>query len=401
MTFTPGLRTEIIVITAGQLEGALRSDVVYRIDGAIDLGSIEIEVPEGGLFLRGLDYFTSFIYSTEDNHTMFKIKNGDVYSGNFKLSDVSLYSSGVGSKIFDLDNNQNNGAIEFNSCNLGDFVDTTTSLGNLSNYRQFRTNDCGIFRVQDGLTFSGTWAGGFRINDTIVLAQAANSTLFKEGVGLIFSGRCISDINAASVDPTTITFDFVENNFILDGGFQLAGASFAPNSSISVTTDETSIKAFFTDCVEIRNTRAGYQMDWVTDIVTPLTLNTPTKALGTTTTINNTWFTQTGDNEVTYNSSLSKDLWISTNVTIDGEPNDEIRFIIRRWDNSLSSYEDIRSKVRAINNLQGGRDVVTFSFTTRLDDISQNDRIEIWLENTTDNSDVTVLTDSEIIVEVI
>lgn len=390
----------VVVKQASQLDGVLDSSKVYVIDGVIDLGTIEITVPEGGLVIKGLDYFISGLKTTEDNHTMFK---NDVasYAGNVKMESIFLTSSGTGSKLFDLDNEENFGAIEFQSCNLGDFSDSTTSLGEIANYRQFRTNDCGLFRLDDGLIFTGTWAGGFRVNDTIVLAQAASSVLFKVGAGLTFAGRCISDINAASVDPTTITFDFVETNFLLDGGFQLTGASFAPNSSISVTTDETSIKAFFRDCVEIRNTHIGFEMVWTSEVVTPLTLNTPAKGFGTTVTSNNTWFTQTGNNEITYDSSLTKDIKVTVPLVLDGGPNDEVSLHVERWDDSLSAYETIKTRTRLINNLQGGNDLGFYNVTAIINDMAQNDRIEMWLENISDSSDVTIQLDSEVIGEVL
>lgn len=390
----------VVVKQASDLSGVLDSAKIYVIDGVIDLGTTEVTVPEGGLVLIGLDYFISGLTTTEDNHTMFKNGVG-AYSGNVKMASIFMTSSGVGSKLFDLDNEENFGAIEFESCNIGDFSDSTTSIGEMANYRQFRTNDCGFFRVQDGLTFTGTWAGGFRVGDTIVLSQAASSTLFKVGAGLTFAGRCISDINAASVDPTTITFDFVPSNFLMNGGFQLTGASFAPNSSISVTTDETSVKAFFRDCVEIRNTHVGFEMAWSVETVTPLTLNTPTKALGTTVTTNNTWFTQTGNNEVTYDSTLSKDIKLTIPLTLDGGPNDEISLHVERWDDSLSVYETIKTQTRPISNLTGGNDVGFYNVTAIVNDVEENDRIEIWVENTTDSTNVTVQLDSEVIAEVL
>lgn len=393
------LQTEIIVQAASQLSGTLRSDVVYVIDGNIDMGTTPINVPEGGLFMRGSDYFVSSLYSTSNSYTMFQVDSGGAYSGNVKLAMLSMWASGTSSVLFDLDNDENSGAIEFQSCNIGDFAGATTSIGEIANYRQFRTNDCGLFRVQDGLTFTGTWSGGFRINDTIALAQAASSTLFKVGAGLTFGGRCISDINAASVDPTTITFDFVASNFLLDGGFQLTGASFAPNSSISVTTDETEVQAFFRDCVEIRNTRPGYDMEFTTQATTALAANTPAKAAGTTTTTNNTWFTQTGNNEVTYDSSLTKDFRAKVDVVIDGGANDQINVIVRRYDDSAASYEDIKTKSRNITNVIGAVDVAIFSFTAIIDDLSQNDRIEIWIENADDGTDADVVLGSEVFVE--
>lgn len=394
-------RDDIILVTSpDQMDGVLRSDVVYVPIGMIDLSTVNPLVGSGGVFIQGADYFISGFYSTANSHTLFETDPA-TYAGNFRMQNCALYSSGTSSKLFELDNEENSGAVEFNSCNIGDFAGSTTEIGNLTEYRQFRTNDCGFFRVQDGLTFTGTWAGGFRINDTIVLAQAASSTLFKPGVGLTFGGRCISDINAASVDPTTITFDFTASNFLLDAGFQLTGASFAPNSSISVTTDENEIQSFFRDCVEIRNTRPGFDLEFTADAVTALTADTDAKVAGTTVTTNATWWTQTGNNEVTYNSSLVRDFKITVNCTVDGGANDEISLIVKKWDDSASAYVDLKTRTRNISNVLGGLDVANYSFVTT-GEFAENDRIELWMRNNDDGTDATVLDgESEIFCEVI
>lgn len=392
----------IEVTSAAQLSGALRSDVVYLVQGMIDMGTTSIQVPEGGLFIHGESYFVSGLYTTADNTDLFVVDPSGSYSGNVRMKEIELSADGVNSKIFELDNSENFGSIEFISCNIGSFARNTTEIGTLDSYRQFRTTDCGFFRIQDGLTFTGTWLGGFSIVDTIVLSQANNSTLFKVGTGLTFGGRCISNINAASADPTTITFDFVASNFLLDGGFQLTGASFAPDSSISVTTDEDEIQAFFRDCVEIRNTRPGFDMEFTTQATTTIsTVNTPVKAAGTTNTTRNTWWTQTGNNEVTYNSNLTKDFKITVNVTIDGGANDEIAVVVRKYDDSAAGYVDLKRRVKNISNVLGGLDVVNFSFVT-VGEFSVDDRLEVWVENTDDTTDVTVLDgESEIFVEAI
>lgn len=354
---------------------------VYVPVGMIDAGSLSLELTDENFLLTGDSYFNSGIYSTADNHTIFKNAAGE-FCSNIDIRGCSFYASGSNSKIMDLDGAGNAGAIEFSSCNIGDFAGATTEIGTLANFRQFKTQNCGFFRINDGLTFEGTWSGGFRISESIVLSQAISTTLFKAALGLTFAGRCISDINAASADPTTITFDFVPANFLLDGGFQLTGASFAPNSSISVTTDEDSIKAFFRDCVEIRNTHPGFEMEFTTEAVTALTVDTPAKVAGTTTTTRDTWWTQTGNNEVTYNSNLIKDFRITVNMRIDGGSNDLVAVYLRQWDNSASAYIDLKVKALPITNLIGGLDVQDYNFTT-VGEFHTNDRIEVWVENQT------------------
>lgn len=396
--FTPKVDSEIVVHTAADLVGPLRSDVVYVIDGVIDMGTTEIEVPPAGLVLRGLDYFISGLTSTENNHTMFKNEAGN-YAGNVKLGNLFITSSGLLSQVFDLDNQENFGSVEFNSVNLGDFSDSTTSLGELTNYRQFRGSDMGFFRNEGGLSFSGTWAGGFRIVDTIVLLQAAGSTLFQEGAGLTFAGRCISDINTTSVDPTSIVFDFQSSNFLNDGAFQLTNAVFPVNSAISVTLDGGDLKAYFKDCLEIENTRPGYEIEWTTSTPTPLTVNTPTLVLGTTVISDNTWFSQTANNSITYGSTVTKDYKITLSCLVGGGANDDITLSVRQWDDSAGAYIILKEKTRSINNLQGGTDTSTYHIIARANSLGLNDRIEIWMENITNGNSATMVSGSDVLVE--
>lgn len=375
--------------------------VVYTPVGMVDAGDIPLEVGSEKLLIVGNSYFVSGIYSNEDNYTMFRNASGE-FVGNVDIRQCSFYASGANSKLIDLDGTGNSGAIEFSSCNIGDFAGSTTEIGTLTSFRQFKASNCGFFRTQGSLKFAGTWSGGFRITETIVLAQGANTKLFEPVAGLTFAGRCISDINAASVDPTTITFDFVPENFLLNGGFQLSSASFAPNSSISVTTDETSTKAFFRDCIEIRNTRPGFESEWTTNTVTPLTSGAPpTKALGATVINNETWFEQISNNEWGYLSSLTKDLNIDVDINVDGSPNVEISVHVMHYDDSASTWLSVKSKTRIISNFIGGADIALFTFKTRIDDFAENDKISIYLENETDGSDATILAGSEIYVEVL
>lgn len=362
---------------------------VYVPVGMIDAGTLSLEVTSENLLLAGDNYFNSGFYSTADNHTIFKNAIGE-FASNLDINNCSFYASGTNSKIFDLDGTGNSGAIEFDSCNLGDFAGSTTEIGTLTGFRQFKTQNCGFFRVQDGLTFAGTWAGGFRITETIVLAQAANSTLFKVAPGLTFAGRCISDINAASVDPTTITFDFVEDNFLLDGGFQLTGASFAPNSSISVTMDETSIKAYFRDCIEIKNTRVRCLITSDTAVLNTLTANVEEKVEGTTTETYGTWLSQSDNNEIRVDTSNVIDVEVSYKCRIDGGPNDELAVSIYHYDASEDTFNLIVREVRTVSNVLGALDIVDFDIDGVVDSVTIGDYFEPRIENTSDGTDATV-----------
>lgn len=397
MTFTPRPINEITITKASDLGGTLKSTVLYRIDGKIDMGSTQITVPQGGLFLRGTDYFVSSLFSSANNYTMF-IDDG-VFAGNVRMSELTLEVTGTSSKVFDLDNAGNFASIEFNSVNFGDFGTATTSLGELANYRQFRTSDSGFFNLNDGLTFSGTWAGGFAIRDSIALAIPNSVTLFKEGTSLDFQESSISNINAAGLDTSVIVFDFDENNFSRDEGFALNGARFTIGGNAVPNADPSSTKVYFKDCSGVANTYGGGKWKSSVEVITPLTLNTPTKILGTTVYSNMVYFSNSTNNAFVYESTIQKDFNINVNLVIDGGANDEINVIIRQWDDSTSSYIDLDSQIRAINNSQGGNDVGYFS-NDAIATMNENDRIEIWMENTTDGTDATLKIGSSVTISV-
>lgn len=73
---------EIIVKTKEQLSGAIDSTKVYFIDGAIDMGDTEIEVPSGGMYINGHGYGISGLYSSSNNKTLFKTPAGS-YAGDY------------------------------------------------------------------------------------------------------------------------------------------------------------------------------------------------------------------------------------------------------------------------------------------------------------------------------
>lgn len=389
------VQTDVVVSTANDLANP-SSTVVYLIDGMIDMGSVEIIAPAGGLFLRGLDYFKSGLYSSEDNHTLIRTA-AETPTSNIRIQELELSTSGAGSQIFDLDGTGNQGAIEFDSCNLGKFSLETPSLGELTGFRQFKVSNGGFFNLADGLTFSGTWAGGIRITESIALSIQSGGTLLKEGTSLLLHGRSLSDINASSLASDTFVCNFTPSNISTDAGFQLNGASFNPDADPLPNLPESSLKAFFRDCVGIKNTRVGADMTFSSEVLTPLEVDVETKILGGTTTTNATWFSQTDDNELTYQSELEKDFLINVSVTVDGGPSDELGLIVKQYDDSAASYTDLKVRRRSVINFVGGADSALFTFTTAAT-LQQDDRIELWIVNYSDGTDITMLSDSELII---
>ena len=114
----------------------LRSDVLYMIDGTIDMRDTQIFVPEGGISIAGLNGSrdVSQLVSTEDDYIMFVSPDGG-YSGDVVFESLTIQVTGAGSKVFDLDNDGNGNALDLSKIN---FV-SCTSLGSLSD-RDWETN---------------------------------------------------------------------------------------------------------------------------------------------------------------------------------------------------------------------------------------------------------------------
>jgi len=380
------LNNRIIVKSKEDLQN-IDSTKLYVIDGVIDMGTQSIEIPSGGFFCTGFGYFVSKIYSSENNYTMFVNKTGE-HSGDSIMGGVTLLTSGTNSQIFNLDNQGNFGAIEFNTVNFGDFTAPTTSVGTIANYRQFRTRDFALINVNDGLTFEGTWSGGMRIFESILLFLNAGCVAFKKGLNLSILGSFVSDINALSSigNNNNVVFDFDESNFAMDWGFNLNGARFKGSFAIP-NIAPTSTRRYFSDCTGVKNTLVGAGWSLSTQVETTLTQNTPTKLLGTTTYNSVIHFTTLNNNEFVYASSVDQDFFVSGYITIEGSPDREIRIIVRKWNDQLTSYEDVESYTRMITNVVGNVDVVAYGIGTPVS-LSQNDRIELWVENLTDNTSV-------------
>lgn len=374
----------ITVKTASQLAGDLLSDKLYIIDGVIDMGSTSIEVPQNGLSLKGLGFEVSSLTSSENNHTLFVDGSGN-YAGDLIIEELAIEVTGSGSKVMDIDNLESFGAVEFQAVNFNN----CTSMGEVSSYRQFRISNVAFFNPQDGLIFSGAWAGGALWTESIAILVGAGVTLFKEGTALTFSGSVRTDMNFLSVDTTSVFCDFQESNIIEDGGF-LAQEFRAGNSDPIPNLPSNSTKANFIGCIGLRNTYPGSFWEVTTGATTTISSsNTLVKMAGTTTYSEENWFSNTTNNACVFDSEVMTDFKINYSLSFTGGNNDVVGVQIRQWDDSASSYINIGARQAA--TLNGGasglraENVAGFAYAT----MDMNDRIEIWIENQSDTTNIT------------
>tara|TARA_R110000772_G_scaffold2839_1_gene10293 strand:+ start:2084 stop:3283 length:1200 start_codon:yes stop_codon:yes gene_type:complete len=374
-------RATKLVQRPSDLAPPLSSEICYEIDGVVDMLLTSIVVPAGGLTIRGCGIGVSKLMSSSDNATLF-VDDG-FFSGALFLSMVTLTSPGLSSKIFDLDNAGNGNAVELSQVN----IEGSTSLGSLANYRQFLGINVAIVAPDDGLEFIGTWTGGLAIVDTILIAIPSGVTVFKAGLNFLVVGSLRSNLNALSIDTTSVVFDFAEANFTADEGFSLTNYRANLNSNSIPNIPATSTKAHFRDCSGISNTYVGGELAISTEVETPIaTADTLVKLLGTTTYNHLAWFSGLNSNEFVSETDSQLDLNISGVLSFSGNSNTVMILQVRRWDASASVYADVGSEFEATLNAGGRGEGISFQAIATVD---KGDRIEVWIKNMTNNSNIT------------
>ena len=384
----------LIVVKSASDFGVIDSTKQYILGGNIDMGTTSIDLSGGkDISIRGADFNVSGLFSTEDNYTLFTGSD----AGNVNLFDIGIDISGANSNVYELTGNTGFEAIEVSRVNYNN----CTSLGYLDNYRQGLEVGTGRFGGTPSLEFRGSWVGGYRITTSIV-RSLTNSvfSLFKCAIGQTFNSRFGGNPN---VDlPANVTFlEATETNFNNDNSVQLQDALFSGDGSVFNGLNETNKKVRVSNTGGIQNTYVGGFWSLTAESTTLILLaNTYVKLAGTTTYNGLTWFSDGGgDNSLTYDSTEPIKVKTEFVGSFTGSNNRSFSIRFRVWDNSASAYIDYAETTFTTNGGILSDRAESVVLISPFIEINQNDRIEVWIENNTDVTDVTALLNSRLIVE--
>lgn len=379
----------VAVREASDLAGDLSSTILYYIDGAVDMGTQSITVPEGGLHLASFGLSISMLFSTEDNYTMFI--SPATYSGDLRIDGVDLKTSGTNSQVYDLDNDGNG-----NTCELinGNY-DTCTALGTVANYRQGFWSNVAFLNTVDGITLDGVMAGGFTAVDSLVIPTGTfTGTLFKAGASLQINGSFRSNMNVLGVASGGKFTDISPDEITEDAAFFMNGVRGDPDLDLFPNMPNTSIKALFTDCVGISNTRPGIEIlidgAAVNDVITQ---NEYIQLQAEASPQKETWFSQYGGTSeelaVIYDSEQTLDVNIHLNMAFSASGIVEVGLRLRQWVDADSQYVDIGPvNIGTTNQGPAGDRAEGVDLATTAT-LNKNDRIEVWGANLTNTTDIT------------
>lgn len=386
----------VVVRSPEDISGTLDSSKVYVIDGVVDMGDTPIFVPEGGLAIEGYGFGISQLFSSSAGYEMFVVDPAGGYSGNLFLNRMEISCTGVGSKVFNLDNQNNGSAAE---CTTVNFL-FTEDLGELTAYRQVLWENVALVDCVTGLTLSGNMIGGLRATTAIVVDLGSDTftgTVFKAGTGLVIQRRVISDMNAEDINAAGAFCDFAPSNIVTDARFLMFGVSVNPAANAFPNMPSESVKARFQNCLGVRDTYPGGVVDMDTEVATTFTSADTLEPIASTGKWSNLeWFEENGDNGLLYISGEEIEIEVSGTLSFTGSNNREMAIQVRQWDDSASQYVNIGPEYKAtLNGGAAGTRAENLSFGAYAI-IEENDRIELWIKNITDTNSITASAGGEI-----
>jgi len=393
------LVNQVIVTQASDL-ASIDSTKEYFIDGIIDMGTQSIEVPAGGINLKGYNLGISKLISTASAYTMFTSPVGG--SGNVLGGDFTMDVSGASSQVFNLIGSTGFGAIEFARINY----ENCTSLGTLDNYRQGLEEGSGRFGGTPSLTLKGTWVGGFRITTSIVRSLDAGMTepLFKAGAAFTMASRFLTDINCDL--PASAAFcDFSAANFTNPSTLQFSGVIMsrdgvidASDTNITPNISEASIKSMWKSNIGLPNTHVGGDLEITAEVATTITVaGTFVDLAGTYTATELVHFDEPSNGQLRHLGNSPVEYTLAGNLVLDCVNADVVEAKVVIWRDATSSFEDGRTATRVINNLQGGRDVAYFTIRNNIT-LNQNDYVKIQVANVNAINNITAELSSFLVV---
>ena len=389
----------VVVKQASDLSGTLLSNVVYFIDGIIDMGSQSIEVPAGGLSLIGSTFDVSQLTSSAAAYTMFTSPVGG--SGNLLGKDLGFETSGTGSQVFDLVSATGFDAFEFARINFND----CTSLGTVDNYRQGLEEGTGRFGGSPSLTLKGTWVGGYRITTSIVRSLAAGMTtpLFSAGVGFSMASRFLTDINC-DLPASAALLDFAPANLPNPSTLQIQGAiitrdgvSDANDANITPNILPSDLACSWKDNTGMKGTFVGGQANLTGELLTTInTINVEEDLAGTWTATGLEHFDNPVNGHLRHLGNDPKQYQITFNMVLEGTATETYELRLVKDDGAAVTLQF--SQQRVINNLQGARNVGYFGGIAYVL-MNQNDVVYWKVVNTSSAADCTLEDGSQFNVE--
>ena len=390
-----------VVISQASDFGTIDSTKEYFLDGVIDMGATSLEIPSGGINIKGYDFNISGLTSSENSYTMFTSPVGG--SGDVLWADFKIEVTGTSSQVLDIESDTGFEAFEIARINFND----CTSIGEIDAYRQGLETGTGRFGGTPNLILSGTWVGGYFIETSIVRSlSAASYSLYEEGTSFSMESRFRSNQN---IDlPASASFiDFTDSNFTNPSTVQLTemiisrnGVFDATDSNLTPNISKSDLASSWSNNNGLPNTFEGGSIGVTTETAT--TINTigifETLAATTWTALDLQHFDNPSGSQLRHLGNTPREYKVIADFTIDSTSGDVLTLRVVKYDDSAASTSTVLDQSRQVNALVGGRNVAFFSININVE-LDQNDYVYLEIANQTSTSNATAENDSYYVIE--
>jgi hypothetical protein len=324
-------------------------------------------------------------------------------SGNILGADYAVEVTGVGSQVYDVFSDTGFEAIEVFRVNYND----CSSLGSIDNYRQGFESGTGRFGGSPTLTLEGAWAGGYFTDSTIVRGLDAGMTgpLFKAGAAFVMQSRFRSNANI-DLPASASFFDFSPANFPNPSTVQVEGAivtrdgvSDATDLNITPNLTSANLSSSYTGNFGIKNTFVGGKNSVTSEVETVIVTQGVYEDIAATWSASDLQhFDSPASGQLRHLGVNPIDFKITATFAMEGTQNEDLSVRVQKWDDSESSFTEVSSQARQVNNLVGARNVAFFTIITSVT-LNTNDYVKLQVRGNSSDSNVTLEADSFFIVE--
>ena len=266
-------------------------------------------------------------------------------------------------------------------------VTVVGEIGDISNF----VYDTGAFLGSQGLTFTGDF-DTVAMNNSFFLGDGSAANIISVESAAVISRRFRMIYSSVVATGSTVGINVSTSATIPTEGYILDTVNFSGGSTYTTGVVSGGNKSRWIECRGVRNSAAisSYYMNGNATATTIAVIGTAVKAAGTTTSAAITQLFTNTTNRATYDGALTRDFKVSAVMSVESGNNNVIGLYIAKNGTILTESETY------ITTNAGGR--AEAGVCQVVINMVATDYIEIFVENTTSTSNVTV-TDINVIVE--
>lgn len=358
----------------------LVADTTYFFLQHIDLGGDRIACPAASIAIVGTSSETASITSTGLGASTALI----TATRTLVLQNITFKDVGT---CFDIDGTGGtNVALDWQAFNLSN----VTTIGTIQNIDNNIWTTCAILD-SGGLTYTGDVAT-VAFNNSIISVKAGTTGVIFDANAVVSRRFRIIYTAVVAGAPTANGIEVNASASIPTESYILDTVNFAGGGTYLVGLDHTSNDTLFVNCIGITNSNniSNYYMNGNSTATVVSSTLVEYKAAGTTTSNSiSSKFTNT-DNRATYVGAITRQFKVTATASLTSGNNNQIGTYIAKNGTVITSTE-----VYVTTNGSGRAENVVVQGIVEL---AENDYVEIWVENATGTSNITV-TDLNLIVE--